>query len=68
MSLLFPLPDTKPAVIRALILEDLAGFVYWPQVKHEPQKKERDEADTRHKERRQYAAAPATPTAFGDNL
>lgn len=51
-ALLFPLPESKPAVIRALILEDLAGFVYWPQVKHETQEDVRNRAHAKANHRR----------------
>lgn len=64
-QLLFPLPETKPAVIRALILDDLAGFVFWPQVKHEHNP---NTALHPRQERRKHLAEPEHITHFGDNL
>jgi hypothetical protein len=58
-ALLFPLPETKPAVIRALILEDLAGFTYFPQVQHEPMEDVRNRQHAKQ-ERRKYSGEPVT--------
>lgn len=58
-ALLFPLPETKPEVIRKLILEDLAGFAYFPQVQHESMEDVRNRQHAKQ-ERRKYTGEPVT--------
>lgn len=63
-ALLFPLPESKPAVIRALILEDLAGFAFFPQVQHAPMEDTRNRAHAKAQGRR--FDDEARVTAMGD--
>jgi hypothetical protein len=64
VSLLYPLPETPAAVVRALVLEDLERITSFPQVLHAPMEDVRNRAHVKQQNRR--FDDEARITAMGD--